>query len=406
MANDSNQIPSWLKNLQENSWELELLISGGAIFSLFQLSDLFLDFVFTIRMTSHIPGTGFFIILGMLGIKLLTTGFAIHLILRAFWLGMVCVNYAFPKGISSQSFSPKPPYKGARTEGNLKKEIIGVDNLSGLVMYATILVSFVLIGAIIAFLILLTLPVTLFHAPDMYLTAMAFVGLAYYIDYISFGLLRKIPYLSYVTFPVFKVFDILSLRPFYGKSLTLFATNVHKGKAVLGFVGMMVLAGFFTYASIYRVMHWPNILDSREFRRQMAPETNWQSHGQYLDILHEDGIKVHGPCIQSEIIKSNFLKVFIPYDVDFEQGIHPDSTLSAYVMTTIDDSVYRHVKWYNYWAKDIDQIGLRAHIDIAHLERGEHVIRLKSTASEEFSSSIVFWKDKSAIAENNHQIDF
>ena len=29
-----DETPSWLKNLQENSWELELLISGGAIFTL------------------------------------------------------------------------------------------------------------------------------------------------------------------------------------------------------------------------------------------------------------------------------------------------------------------------------------------------------------------------------------
>jgi len=38
-------IPKWLRRLQENSWEMELLISGGAIFSLFQLSDLYVDFI-------------------------------------------------------------------------------------------------------------------------------------------------------------------------------------------------------------------------------------------------------------------------------------------------------------------------------------------------------------------------
>jgi hypothetical protein len=27
----------WLKRLQQNSWEVELLISGGAIFTLFQI---------------------------------------------------------------------------------------------------------------------------------------------------------------------------------------------------------------------------------------------------------------------------------------------------------------------------------------------------------------------------------
>jgi hypothetical protein len=37
----AHKVPQWLKKLQENSWELELLISGRAIFSLFQLTDVF-----------------------------------------------------------------------------------------------------------------------------------------------------------------------------------------------------------------------------------------------------------------------------------------------------------------------------------------------------------------------------
>lgn len=36
------EIPKRLKQPQENSWELELLISGGVIFTLFQLSNWFI----------------------------------------------------------------------------------------------------------------------------------------------------------------------------------------------------------------------------------------------------------------------------------------------------------------------------------------------------------------------------
>jgi hypothetical protein len=32
----------WLKRLQQNSWEVELLISGGAIFTLFQIPEYLL----------------------------------------------------------------------------------------------------------------------------------------------------------------------------------------------------------------------------------------------------------------------------------------------------------------------------------------------------------------------------
>ena len=54
---EKRNIPKWLKSLQENSWELELLISGGAIFSLFQITDLFIAWLDTFRMISPMLGT-------------------------------------------------------------------------------------------------------------------------------------------------------------------------------------------------------------------------------------------------------------------------------------------------------------------------------------------------------------
>ena len=62
MTNSNHQIPKWLKQIMENSWELELLISGGAIFSLFQLSGSWVnwiestnEFTFFFRIKSFIP---------------------------------------------------------------------------------------------------------------------------------------------------------------------------------------------------------------------------------------------------------------------------------------------------------------------------------------------------------------
>ena len=47
-------IPTWLQKIQDNSSELELLISGGAIFALFQLSDLANHFIHQLQTNSHI----------------------------------------------------------------------------------------------------------------------------------------------------------------------------------------------------------------------------------------------------------------------------------------------------------------------------------------------------------------
>ena len=68
------KIPKWVKSVQENSWELELLISGGAIFSLYQLSEFYIDWIQHIRMTNHFAGAGMLLMIGMFGIKILTLG--------------------------------------------------------------------------------------------------------------------------------------------------------------------------------------------------------------------------------------------------------------------------------------------------------------------------------------------
>jgi hypothetical protein len=62
----------------ELPWNLELLISGGAIFSLLQFPDLLIDAKFTLSITSRLAGTNLFLILGMLSVKLLTIGFVAY----------------------------------------------------------------------------------------------------------------------------------------------------------------------------------------------------------------------------------------------------------------------------------------------------------------------------------------
>jgi hypothetical protein len=100
MTDKENKIPKWLKKIQEHSWELEILISGGAIFSLYQLSDVFLDFSYTIEITSGFQTTTPYILfLCLFMIELLKIGFTSHLLIRAYWVSQISINLAFPNGI-------------------------------------------------------------------------------------------------------------------------------------------------------------------------------------------------------------------------------------------------------------------------------------------------------------------
>lgn len=404
-----NKIPDWLKNLQENSWELELLVSGGAIFSLFQLSDLFLDWIKNLKTIALLPGTAMIVIVGMLGIKLLTTGFMLHLIFRAFWLGLVCINYVFPGGINSTGINLKKPFKPIHTEGDLKEQIMRVDKYCGIIMYTSIISAIVIAGLcfliFVSFGILYSLLLSVsFSFADIFAELSIFFILLYILDLLIMGGLRKIPYLSFLLFPVFKFFDILSLRSVYARSLNLFSSNIQKWKfrfAALIFVAFSLTS---TYMAIYRMMHWPNIFDNREMKWNLA-DNHFMSYAYYRN----ENPEYPSSCsIQSKIIEANYLDLFVKYerryDLTMPNDISNDKNwFSTLLVVNIDDSLYNTLDWFPLWNEDIYNIGVNTMIDISHLEKGKHELRVNTDSSyikpeemehQYFEVVIPFWKDE------------
>jgi hypothetical protein len=206
-----NQTPEWLHNLQESSWELELLISGGAIFSLIQASDFLIESVQSIKITTGLVGTDMLLLLATFGVKILTVGFILHLALRAFWVSLVCANYAYPTGVKTSKIKWKRPFKINVTENSdLYDLILSTNKLCSMVMYLSIISSFILAGYILVAFLLLSLPSVLFNFElgagwERYFSIFSWVSFFYFIDLFTFGGLRKIPYLSYLLYPFFRL---------------------------------------------------------------------------------------------------------------------------------------------------------------------------------------------------------
>jgi hypothetical protein len=387
------QIPKWIKDLQENSWNLELLISGGAIFTLFQLEDVFIEYMMRLKMTAHLPGTGVFIMLGMLALKLLTLGFLGNLLLRTYWLGLLCVNYVFHRGVSDKQPAYKKPFKDKYEQGqSLQDEIHKVDNASGLVMYISILTTMVIAGFVILVTVFLSLPSRFMNLQDWYFTFAVWMILIYHFDLFLFGLFRKIPGLSYVLFPFFWIFDKLSLRVFYERSLRLFSSNASKVKTFVGVFVTVIIGIFFTYTAIYKIMHWPNIVDAREHRWSLSLNDQWVYPHYYRDSPENQGQKIYNPSIQSDVITENYVKLIAPYDVDFDEYLNEDQYLEEAVDVFIDDSLYA-VEWYGYRPKENDQLSLKSVIAIHHLTTGKHDLKIELKSDTSRYEVIPFWKD-------------
>jgi hypothetical protein len=93
------------------TWELELLISGAVLFALFQLPSLLNGFFARIEphaTTAAIPVMLFVQIYVRAIIYALIACFVVHLISRAYWVGLVGLHSVFPNGVRWENFKSGP----------------------------------------------------------------------------------------------------------------------------------------------------------------------------------------------------------------------------------------------------------------------------------------------------------
>jgi hypothetical protein len=394
-----NDNKTWLEKLQEQSWELEFLISGGAIFSLLELSQYFLDLVFTLKITFALTGTSIFIIVGMFGIKLLTVGFATHLILRAYWVGLISLHNLFPNGIKVQRDSTNTTQLDNFTYNNLEKQITSLNKFASIAMFLSIASTLVIAGLICCIILTITLPIKILphNLFSIYNIFISIVFAIYLIDIFTFNLLRKIKIISYLLFPVFWLFDKLSFRFVYSKALKVYYSNLTIKKSILIFLPFLFTSLLITYNSVYKVMNWPNLLDEREYRNKLASKDKILRYVHYLDMVKESGKKISTIAIQSQIITGSFLKVYIPYQkhhdflIKSTDNQNLENNISILESVSINDSIIQNIDWFNYQTFDNDQIGLITIMDISSLSKGKHLLKIIDKNNKEII--IPFWKE-------------
>jgi hypothetical protein len=385
--NDSNhKIPAWLKLIQENSWELELLISGGAIFSLFQLSGSWINWIESTNEFANFQGRTEILLLGTLGIEILKIGFITHIILRALWLSMVCVNYVYPQGIQKEKITWKRPFKNdIQDNEDLQFPIIKIDRYCGIVIYLSISSAIMLMGIIFCIFLFLSIPSILGwkYADGLYIYIVVLCLILYVIDLFTAGLLRKIPYFTYITYPIFSILDVLSLRMFIQKSGFLFFTNIPKLKFFSAMFVMLSIGIVMSYINTYSRMHWPNIFDARGYTYQLSSGMDVAPR-YYRD---ETVSRYRGnPSIQSKILHDNFIDLFIPYNVEYDlflDGLDKkleNRLLSDIASFSIDSVEINGIQWHESWQESKNgisrHIGIECFIPIGHLNDGIHILKI------------------------------
>ena len=123
-----NQIEDWLKKLERESWQLELLVSAFTIFLLIGANSAFGEFLDGLNYKYNLSGPGpaiigLFLIVINNSIKALTICLVIHLMLRGFWIGTIGL-----RSVQSSIDFSKLNYNSFFTE-KLKKKVISLDRM-------------------------------------------------------------------------------------------------------------------------------------------------------------------------------------------------------------------------------------------------------------------------------------
>ncbi len=388
-GSSKNETPKWLKHLQENSWEAEILISGGAIFSLFQLLDSVSLFIRYLKDIRGIEGTNEIFIFLHLALNGLIIGFICHLILRSLWIALLCLRYAFPDGINFQRLKVQPMYLADARSANLINQIMKLDHLSGLVFFSAISYVIVIIGAIL----ITAIGVGFRMLGIEMLQAYLILCLIFLLDLLSLGVVRRWKILASIYKPLYYLFNYLSLAFIYRAWLQVLFTNISRWKLYL--VGVLFLTSslVLTILTLSAPMHWRSVLDGRKFFGYSDESALWTEN--FYDNKNTNGLRVSFACIQQDIVSDRFLHVFIPYYSWHDELIEKNKrkNFENIVSLKLDNEIIPSPEWLfgNHFSSN--QEGITTYIPIDKLSFGKHVLTVEMKyAGLPFPLTIPFWK--------------
>ncbi|MBU2998061.1 hypothetical protein KO500_16590 [Cellulophaga baltica] len=326
MNNDyrSPAFKKWLDKLQQESWQLELIISGFAIYALIlaydpinvaslKAKEMDLDFLDLLWK-----------IIGSIW-SILTFNLILHVIFRGLWIGAVGLRYV------SGDIDYKTLNYTDKFTFYLKKKIGSFDKYIGeLEKYCSILfaISFLLIFYVLAFFIFLfvILSVSYFLIDNSHISEniwalvlfsitlciYIFLSFVVFIDFIGQGILKKNKLIAKMYFPIYWLFSYLTLSFLYRPLVYNFLDNKF-GKKLM-----------FVLIPLYLIV---SLLDNINFKQSNYLNDNqvsWESYSNprnYDDLLSKNEDFIQIASIPSKVINTSYLKVFILYKEEIEDQI-------------------------------------------------------------------------------------
>jgi len=435
--NKNKSFTKWLEILQQESWQLELLISGFAIFLLAESYEPVRNLDNQINLL--LSGSAYYALLYIpyqviLGAwYVLIINLILHVLLRGLWISTIGLRYVSGDiDFNKLNISPK-------FDRFLRSKIVSFDlyiqqleRLCSAVFGFTFLIIFILIsgGLYVVGIFILAMTMegigrtfgdlwVLVVVPFLLLYLLG--GFIYFLDFITLGWIKRKKGIAGVYYPIYRFFSVITLsfiyRPIYYNLLdNKFGRNI-----VLFLIPYLI--GFTLIASL-TVKTQAYLPGNRQLQSI--------SNNFYDDTL--DDRSTYTASISSKFVKNGFAQLFLPYvarnDDQVIEAICPDlkpaktgffffgnndplrNNMDADLALKchsqrfniyVNDSLLSNLKYRFHEHPIRKNIGLLTVLDLGYLGRGEHEIKVDVKILENsngkdtlfFNESVVipFWKE-------------
>ncbi|MCC5612751.1 hypothetical protein LC612_40195 [Nostoc sp. CHAB 5834] len=323
-----------LRELTTQSWNLELAISGVAMFAILQLPDV-LESVFSYLRYNYMTHTDG--IAGMLPslaysliratCHILFAAFLANFVMRAFWVGLVGLLAVFPSGIRYDRIPFSTPYAQQRLAdelGPLDRYILWLDKRCNIVF--ALAFQFVFLLIVIAILYVLGLLIYLVIQPNVpanvwfgFKIALGILVAVFYVAIIllSQKKIKETPRGIELHYRLSNMGQVMMMGMYKHTSYVsnTFYSNIRPGK-LFQTVAIFLLVFFVVF-----ILEYTNDLSRASGRTSLF--NNRHLYSARIDSLYieptaydnqrPEGAFVGGASIQSDVIREPYLRLFIAY---------------------------------------------------------------------------------------------
>lgn len=434
-----NQVAQWLKKLERESWQLELLVSAFTIFLLIQANIAYKEFFDGLGFHYNVNGDIIaftYLFLGLVGvaIKALTLFLVMHLMLRGFWIGAIGLRSVQPNiDFSSLNYSEHFTEKLKRKVRSLDDLVMMLDQLCSVIFSFSFLVISMLIafGMYLLFLGIVVFSLNWFSNFELdlltrilglaLLPTILLSGLIYLIDYFTLGFIKKIKWFSKVYYPIYRFYGFITFSGISRSIYYYLITKFSKNRIRLAYLIAMSIWIFSITMEFDQFQYFSN------------EDNNTYLSNNYYDDLRDEESYVGIISIESRTIGGSFMPIWIRSDPTDNEGIKevcPDfepprkegwnstlnitmdgseinlgadesdgetehqmlNCLTEFYRLSVNDSTYTDLDAFFHLHPSKDQKGILAMLETSAFMHGKNMLKLeKQVISEEDSVQSINW---------------